>query len=90
MELRGALFFYSFCSFLPTLSREEPKIVDFVRPALGLDKHYNFIKSIQSDNENLREKLSFEELSGIKNIQNVKSPSADKKDPIIERNEPTR
>lgn len=66
------------------------KIVDFVRQALGLDKHYNFIKSIQSDNENLREKLSFEELSGIKNIKNVKSPSADKKDPIIERNEPTR
>ena len=25
MESRGALFFYSFCSFLPTLSREEPK-----------------------------------------------------------------
>lgn len=66
------------------------KIVDFVRQALGLDKNYNFIKSIQSDNENLREKLSFEELSGIKNIKNVKSPSADKKDPIIERNEPTR
>lgn len=64
------------------------KILDFIRKALGLDKLTNLMNKEKAEDEQLREKLSYEELSGIKNLKNVKSTSAREKERAAEKKHP--
>lgn len=65
------------------------KFLNFIRKALGLDKLTNLMNKEKAKDEQLREKLSYEELSGIKNLKNVKSPSAREKERSAEKDTPT-
>lgn len=60
------------------------KVTDFIKQMLGLDKATNLAKENQAENEKLREKMAFDELTGIKDIKKVKAPSAANKEHTAE------